>query len=374
MVETEDIGLRPGPDATLIASVACLVALGLIMVFSASSTEAVATLKDGAFYFKRQLVGLLVACIPAYAAYTIDYRRLRPFAPWAVGVSVVLLALVWMPHIGIRTAGASRWVGVGPLSFQPSEVAKLALILYLASALAGKGEKIRSLTRGVVPIAMVSAVLAVLVLKEPDMGTASLFAFTTAALLYAAGARILHILMIAVVTLPGAIFLILHDQYKRDRILAFMHPWKHANAEGFQIVQSLLALGSGGLFGRGIGFSQQKAFYLPEAHTDFIGSIIGEELGFVGMFAIVALFVAFAYRAARIALRASDRFGFFLALGCMAMIVIQAFISVGVVTASWPVTGVPLPFISYGGTSLIVSLVAVALVANVGRRRRSPKA
>jgi cell division protein FtsW len=170
---------------------------------------------------------------------------------------------------------------------------------------------------------------------------------------------------------PVAVFVIAHDAYKRNRILAFLHPWQHDRNEGFQIVQSLLALGSGGAFGRGIGFSRQKFFWLPEAHTDFIGAIIGEELGFVGMLAIVVLFVVFAYRAARIALGAPDRFGFFLALGCMAMILIQAFISIGVVTASWPVTGVPLPFISSGGTSLVVSLVAVALVANVGRRRRS---
>jgi cell division protein FtsW len=373
MVESGEIGIRPGPDATLIGSVACLVALGLIMVFSASSAEAVATLHDGAYYFKRQLLMLLVALAAAYVAYRVDYRRLRPLAPAGLAISLLLLTLVWIPHVGIQTYGAARWLGVGPFSFQPSEFAKLALILYLATALASKGERIRSLTRGVVPVATVSALLAVLVLKEPDMGTASLFALTTAVLLYVAGARFAHIALIGLVTLPAAVFLIVHDPYKRDRILAFMQPWKHAKAEGFQIVQSLLALGSGGAFGRGIGFSRQKAFWLPEAHTDFIGSIIGEELGFVGMLAIVVLFVAFAYRAARIALAAPDRFGFFLALGCMAMIVIQAFISVGVVTASWPVTGVPLPFISFGGSSLIVSLVAVALVANVGRHRRTAR-
>ena len=364
-------GPGPGADPVLIGIVACLVALGLIMVFSASSPQAVATLNDGAYYFKRQSIALLVAAIASYFAYTIDYRRLRGFAPIGLGLSIVLLVLVLVPHVGLMTAGARRWLGGGPLSFQPSEFAKLGLVLYLASALAGKGKRIRSLTYGVIPVAIVSALLAVLVLKEPDMGTASVLAFTAIALLFAAGARFVHMALIGVVTLPFIAFLIAHDSYKRDRILAFLNPWKHAKNEGFQIVQSLLALGSGGPFGRGIGLSTQKAFWLPEAHTDFIGSIIGEELGFVGMLAIVVLFVAFAYRAARIALAAPDRFGFFLALGCMAMIVIQAFISIGVVTASWPVTGVPLPFISFGGNSLIVSLVAVALVANVGRHRRT---
>jgi cell division protein FtsW len=368
--ETE-LGIRQGPDAVLIGAVAALVALGLVMVFSASSTLAVAELHDGAYFFKRQLMWLVIGLIAAYFAYRIEYRRLRAFAPLGLGLSVLMLGLVLVPHIGFQTAGARRWLAAGPFSFQPSEVAKLGLILYLAAALASKGERIRSLVRGVVPVTIVSAVLAVMVLREPDFGTASLFAFTAGALLFAAGARLTHLFMIGVVTVPFAVFVIAHDAYKRNRILAFLNPWQHDKNEGFQIVQSLLALGSGGPFGRGIGFSRQKFFWLPEAHTDFIGAIIGEELGFVGMLAIVVLFVAFAYRAARIALGAPDRFGFFLALGCMAMIVIQAFISIGVVTASWPVTGVPLPFISSGGTSLVVSLVAVALVANVGRHRRA---
>ena len=370
MVREEQIGVRPGPDSVLVGAVATLVALGLVMVFSASSTQAVAELHDGAYYFKRQLIMLVVALTAGYVAYRIDYRKLRPLAPVALGVSFLMLALVLVPHIGVQIAGARRWIGIGPFGFQPSEFAKLGLIVYLAAALASKGDQIRSLTRGVVPITIVSAGLAVLVLREPDFGTASLFALTAAALMFAAGARIVHLIMVGAVTVPFAAFVIAHDAYKRNRILAFLNPWPHAKSEGFQIVQSLLALGSGGPFGRGIGFSRQKFFWLPEAHTDFIGAIIGEELGFVGMLAIVVLFVAFAYRAARIALGASDRFGFFLALGCMSMILIQAFISIGVVTASWPVTGVPLPFISFGGSSLIVSVVAVALVANVGRSRR----
>jgi cell division protein FtsW len=360
------------PDAILVASTAILVAIGLIMVFSASSVLAVALHHDSLYYLKRQLIWLAIGAIIAFLVARLDYQQLRRLAPWALGLSIILLILVLVPHVGLASGGARRWLGAGAFSFEPSEFAKLALILYLASALAGKGERVRSFVEGVVPPAIVSAFLAVLVVKEPDMGTASLLAFTAGAMLFAAGARILHLVAIALVTAPWIVFLIAHDAYKRARILAFLDPWKDPQDKGFHIVQSLLALGSGGAFGVGLGFSRQKFFWLPEAHTDFIASIIGEELGFIGMLAVVVLFVVFAYRAVRIALGAPDRFGFFLVIGCLAMIVIQALVNIGVVTSAWPVTGVPLPFISFGGSSLVVCMAAVALVINVGRFRRQP--
>jgi cell division protein FtsW len=366
--------MRPNapPDLFLVASIAVLVAFGLIMLFSASSYYAVALHHDALYFLKRQIAWLVIGGVIAFVVYKVDYHKLRKLAPFALGLSVFMLLLVLIPHVGIVSGGARRWLGAGPMTFEPSEFAKLALILYLAAALAGKGERVRSLTGGVMPVALVCAVLTVLVLKEPDMGTASLLAFTAGAMLFAAGARIVHLLVIVAVAAPGIILLIANDAYKRARILAFIDPWKDPQDKGFHIVQSLLALGSGGPFGAGLGLSSQKFSWLPEAHTDFIAAIIGEELGFMGMFVLVALFVAFAYRAARIALGAPDRFGFFLALGCMATIVIQAFVNIGVVTSAWPVTGVPLPFISFGGSSLVVSLAAVALIINVGRHRRRP--
>ncbi len=257
------------------------------------------------------------------------------------------------------------------MQFEPSEFAKLALVLYLAAALAVKGPKIRSFSNGVAPLCAVSALVAGLVVRQPDMGTASLLAFIAATMLFCAGARVVHLLAVAAVVVPAAFLLARHDPYKWARITAFVDPWKDPQDKGFHIVQSLLALGSGGWHGVGLGFSRQKYFWLPEAHTDFIGSIIGEELGFIGIAVIVALFVTFAYRAIRIALRAEDRFGFLLAIGATATVVIQALVNLGVVSSSWPVTGVPLPFISFGGSSLMTSLIAAALIANVGRPRRS---
>jgi len=284
-------------------------------------------------------------------------------------LSLVGLALVLVPHVGLASNGARRWLGGGAFSFQPSEFAKLGLVIYLAAALSRKGERIRSLVTGLFPLALAAGSLTVLVVLEPDMGTASLLAFTAAAMLFAGGARIVHLLMVAAVTTPVVVMLILSSHYKRDRIFAFIDPWKDPLGTGFHIVQSLLALGSGGLLGEGVGYSRQKFFYLPEQYTDFIFAILGEELGLIGTVLIVGLFTVLAYRAIRIALMAPDRFGFFLAIGCTCVIVIQAFVNIGVVTSSWPVTGVPLPFFSFGGSSLIVSLLAVALLINVGRYR-----
>jgi len=357
------------PDALLFAVVAALIGIGLVMIFSASSATAYADFHDSAHYLKRQSIWLIVGLGAAFAAYRCDYRKLKAIAPYAVGFTVLALIVTLIPHIGSSAGGARRWLGAGPISFQPSEFAKLALVLYLATALANWGERVRSLSRGVWPILVVTLALALPVLLEPDMGTASLLIFTAFTMLFVAGARVEHLVLVVLAMLPAVAITVGSSSYKRARILAFLDPWKDAQNTGFHIVQSLLALGSGGALGLGLGASRQKFFYLPEQYTDFIFAIIGEELGLLGAICVVTLFVIFAYRAVRIALGAPDRFGFFLAIGCTCIIIIQAFINIGVVTSSWPVTGVPLPFVSFGGTSLVVSMVAAALIINVGRHR-----
>jgi len=353
----------------LFATVAVLVAIGLIMIYSASSATAYATFRDTAYYVKRQALWLVVALGAAALAYRIDYRKLKSIAPALAGTAFVLLLAVLIPHVGSMSGGARRWLGAGAISFQPSEFAKLALVIFVAAKLSALGEDVRSLVRGVAPLLLVTAILAMLILLEPDMGTASILVFTAFAMLFCAGARIEHLALAALAMLPAIAFEIGRSAYKRARIFAFLHPWKDPQDTGFHIVQSLLALGSGGIFGLGLGASRQKFFYLPEQYTDFIYAILGEELGMLGALTVLGLFVFFAFRAVRIALAAPDRFGMFLALGCTFLIVIQAFINIGVVTASWPVTGVPLPFVSFGGTSLVVSLVCVALIINIGRYR-----
>jgi cell division protein FtsW len=358
------------PDPWIFATVAGLIAIGLVMVFSASSATAYATYHDTAYFLKRQLIWLAIGGVFAYLAYKVDYTKLKRVAPALVGVTVLLLVLTLIPHVGLQTGGARRWLGASALSFQPSEIAKLTLVLFLAAKLATIGQNVRSLVRGVVPSLIVAALLAVPILLEPDMGTASLVMFTAFGMLFCAGARIEHLAMAVFALLPPVALAVGASAYKRARILAFLDPWKDAQNTGFHIVQSLLALGSGGVLGLGLGASRQKFFYLPEAHTDFIFAVVGEELGLLGTMIVLSLFAAFAIRAFVLAQRTADRFGSFLIIGCALLIVIQAFINIGVVTSSWPVTGVPLPFISFGGTSLIVSMVAVALIMNVARRTR----
>jgi cell division protein FtsW len=357
-------------DIWLFTAVAALVAIGLVMVFSASSATAYADHGDIAYYLKRQLVWLGVGLAGAVVLYRLDYTRLRALAPYLLLVGIVGLALVFVPHVGFGVNGGRRWIGAGGLSVQPSEFAKLALVIYLSAVLSARGERITSLGSGLFPLCVPVAIMGVLVLKEPDMGTASLIFFIAFALFFAAGARLVHLAAIMLATVPFAALTVITSPYRRARVFAFVDPWRDPLNTGFHIVQSLLALGSGGLFGVGLGASRAKFFYLPEQYTDFIFSVLGEELGLIGTLLVVALFVTVAYRAIRIALAAPDRFGLFLAIGCGAMIAIQAFVNIGVVSSSWPVTGVPLPFISFGGSSLVVNLLAVALIANVGRHRR----
>jgi cell division protein FtsW len=358
------------PDAWLFATVAGLVAIGIVMVFSASSATAYADYHDTAYFLKRQLIGLAIGGVLAYGAYRIDYTRLKRISPAFLAVTFVLLLLTLVPHIGLQTGGARRWLGFHAISFQPSEVAKLAIVLFVAAKLATVGEGVRSLVRGVTPLLLVALVVALPILAEPDMGTASLVVFTALGMLLCAGMRFEHLVIVTLAMLPGIVLTVGSSAYKRARVLAFLNPWKDPENTGFHIVQSLLALGSGGIFGVGLGASRQKFFYLPEAHTDFIFAVIGEELGLLGTLAVLALFAAFAIRAFTIAQHTTDRFGYFLICGCTMLIVIQAFINIGVVTSSWPVTGVPLPFISFGSTSLIMNLVAAALIMNVARRAR----
>jgi cell division protein FtsW len=358
------------PDAVLFAVVATLVGIGLVMVFSASSATAYAEHGDIAYYVKRQLIWLLIGLLAAAAVYRMDLARLKQAAPYLLVAAIVGLLLVFVPGLGIGVNGGRRWIGVASLTFEPSEFAKLALVIYLSAMLASRGDRITSLVRGLFPLCIPVTIMAVLVLKEPDMGTASLLLFMAFTLFFAAGARVFHLIAILAVTAPIAVLTVLASPYRRARVFAFLDPWKDPQNTGFHIVQSLLALGSGGIFGMGLGASRAKFFYLPEQYTDFIFSVLGEELGLIGAFAVVVLFIALVYRAVRIALAAPDRFGYFLACGCGAMIAIQAFINIGVVTSSWPVTGVPLPFVSFGGSSLVINLIAVALIANVGRHRR----
>jgi cell division protein FtsW len=363
------VNQRRTPDIALLVIVGTLAAIGAIMVFSASSALAYTAYHDPAYFLKREILWLIVGITAAWFCARLDYGKLRTAAPWMYVLAVVLLAAVLVPHLGTMEGGAQRWFSYGPVSFEPSEFAKLALIVLLARMFADREDGARSMRHAGAPALFAVGICFALVLKQPDLGTASLFVITAFVVMFAAGAKPQHLLLEVLIAIPAMAAFIFSSAYRRDRAMAFLHPFKDPQGTGYHIIQSLYALGSGGLFGVGLGQSGQKFGYLPEPYTDFIFSIIGEELGFIGAAAVLLLFLGLAYRGIRIASNAEDRFGFYLATGITASLVIQAFVNIGVVTSSWPVTGVPLPFISYGGTSLVISMIGVGLLASVSRGR-----
>lgn len=360
---------RRAPDLALLVITGALATIGAIMVYSASSADAYRTYHDAAYYFKRELVWLAVGIAALWLGARIDYAKLHAAAYWIFGAALALLGAVLVPHVGTEEGGAQRWFSYGSVSFEPSELAKLALIVLLARLFADREDGARSFRRAGAPALFAVGIAFGLVLWQPDLGTASLFVMTAFVVMFAAGAKPAHLLLEVLIAIPALAAFIFSSAYRRDRFTAFLHPFSDPQNTGYHIIQSLYALGSGGVFGVGLGQSGQKFGYLPEPYTDFIYAIIGEELGFIGAAAVLLLFLWLAYRGVRIAAAAEDRFGFYLATGITASIVLQAFVNIGVATSTWPVTGVPLPFISYGGTSLVLSLFSVGLLASVSRGR-----
>jgi len=352
----------------LLTATLCLLALGAVMVFSASSTTQVlgadGNLANSAYYLKRTLMigafGLLVMHLTARHG-LVPIRKLTPLL--LAGSFFLLLAVLL---VGTSANGATRWLGPGSLQFQPSELAKLALILYGADMLAREPKRVRDLS-GLAPLLLVVGVACLLIVAEPDLGTTMVIAFSMAATLLAAGARPLDLAKIAACLAGLALLLTVIEPYRMARLTGFLNPGAEAAGAGFQAAQAKIALGSGGIFGVGIGHGVQKAFYLPEAHTDMISAVIGEELGFVGIVGVVGLFSLLGYAGLRVAQQARDRYSKLLVAGLTSMILVQATINLFAVMGLAPLTGVPLPFVSYGNSSLLITLLAVGLILGVAR-------
>jgi cell division protein FtsW len=364
----------PAEYNMLLTATLCLLALGAVMVFSASSTTQVLSnggLSNSAFYLKRTLMfgafGLLIMHLTARHGLVLA-RRLTP--PLLVASLFLLLVVLGM---GTSVNGASRWIGSGSLQIQPSELAKVALILYGADMLARKPKMVRTL-QGLRPYLLVVAVACLLIVVEPDMGTAMVVAFSVGTMLIAAGARLSDLGKIALALGVLALLVTVVEPYRMARLTGFLHPGIDATGTGFQAAQAKIALGSGGIFGVGIGNGVQKAFYLPEAHTDMISAVIGEELGMVGILGVVGLFSLFGYAGLRVAQGAKDRYGKLLVAGLTSLVLVQATINLFAVMGLAPLTGVPLPFVSYGNSSLLASLFAVGLILNVARGGRAAAA
>jgi cell division protein FtsW len=364
-------GSPPIEYSLLLTATLCLLAFGAVMVFSASSTTSVLGASgDGAQYLKRTLlfggVGLL-----AMRLLTIrGLRAARTLTPALVVLSLALLVAVLIPGVGLEANGATRWIGIGPIQVQPSELAKLALILYGAHMIAARPAIVRDL-RSMFPYLLVVACACGLIVIEPDLGSALVAGFAVGALLIAGGARVRHLMLVATALAVAVVVAIALEPYRQERVIGFLDPAADAGGAGFQGIQASIALGSGGLFGVGLGESVQKAFYLPEAHTDMIAAVIGEELGLLGVTVLVGLLGLFGYAGFRTAQRARDRYGKLLATGLTALILTQAVINLFAVMGLAPLTGVPLPFVSYGNSNLLVMLAAVGLMLDVARGGRA---
>jgi cell division protein FtsW len=375
VIRTEERSVASRRDRSvtlLLAATAGLVMVGLVMVLSASSVSAYRVYGSSFLFFVRQLayagVGILVFLVVARIRYRAWQRLCMPL----LVLCGVLLVLVLLPGFGTVAGGSARWLRLGPVTVQPSELAKLGVISFVAALLANRWRRLDDLRQITMPLVPVCGVICALILLQPDMGTTVIIVASVFVLLFVAGARLRHLVVGGIGLGALGVGLMAVEGYRWARVVSFINPWSDPQGSGYQTIQSLIALTSGGPLGVGLGAGRQKWSYVPNAHTDFIFAIIGEELGLAGTLTVIALFGVLVYAGIRIALRAPDTFGRLLAAGITGWLGIQALTNLGAVTGVLPITGVPLPFVSFGGSSLVVSLAAVGILVSVGRTRRSP--
>jgi cell division protein FtsW len=360
---------QPSPqkryDLWILLPVLCLTFLGLVAVYSASSNLAAHRLGDSYFYLKRQalfsLLGIGIMIILKNIPCVVFSRLTYPL----LVMSACLMALVLIPGLGTRVGGAMRWLRLGNISVQPSEFAKFSLAVYVAYSMSKKGADMKTFSKGLLPHLLIAGVFMILIVLQPDLGTAVIVGCWLIILLFVGGVNPLQLVGVLSLFAPAILWLVLHADYRLKRWWAFLHPWKDPRGIGFQIVHSFLAFGSGGIFGVGLGNGKQKLFYLPEPHTDFIFSIVAEEMGFLGVVAIITLFGILIVRGIMVALNAGDLFSSYLALGLTTFIGLQVMVNMGVVMGLLPTKGLTLPLISYGGSSLVMTFLSIGVLLNI---------
>jgi cell division protein FtsW len=362
-----------GPDWLLVASTMLLTGIGVVMIYSASSTLAEVKFNDAAFFLKRQLVRIVICCVIMFAAAKFNYRKLGKLSLPLLVIAFILLLILFVPGLSFKTQaikGARRWLGLGPLTFQPSDMAKFALVLYASDYLVRKQDKLGSLRQGILPLVAIVIVFVGLVLLQPDFSTSIAICLIVSIVLFVGKTRLVHLGAIALAAVPvGAAFVFSAD-YRLKRILAFLSPLDDAKGMGYQTLQSLVGLGNGGILGLGLGNSRQKMFFLPEPYSDYIFSVVGEELGFLGVTVILTLFLVLIWRGLRIATKAPDMFGFLLGVGMVSIIGVYILLNLGIVVGCLPSTGLPLPFISYGGSSLMFNFMAIGVLLNISSQKK----
>ncbi|HEX6311345.1 MAG TPA: putative lipid II flippase FtsW [Acidimicrobiia bacterium] len=359
---------RTATYMVLLVTVGVLNIVGVVMVLSASSVASLTNYGSAWYFFQRQLLWTVLGCVAFAVTARIDYHAWRRWVLPLLVVSVVLLVLVLVPGIGIYVGGSRRWLGSGFFRFQPTELAKLALLVFSADVLTRRADDVYDWRRVLRPVLLVFGVTALLVLREPDMDSTVVLALIVGTVLVVGGVRLRHLAVLGGAGVLAAAVLAVAEPYRRARVFTYLHPWTDPSNTGYQVSQSLIALGSGGWTGVGLGAGRSKWLFLPNAHTDFIFAIIGEELGILGCLLVVGLFVAFAVLGTRIAARAPDRFGMLLAAGITVWVVGQAAINIGGVVGLLPVSGIPLPFVSFGGSALVFTMAAAGLLGSVARR------
>jgi cell division protein FtsW len=356
-------------DKWIVLAVVCLLALGMTMVLSTSYLYSQERYSDGTYFFRKQLVAMGAGAAALVACSMVPSALYRRFAYPLLAVSFIFLIFVLVPGIGVNRGGARRWIMLAGFAFQPSELAKLAMVFYLAHSMAKKEQMIRTFSVGVLPHLLVSGAFAGVLLLEPDFGSALILTMLLYFMLFVGGARVHHLLATLLMALPLLIYVMTQAEYRLRRLLIFLNPWSDASGSGFHVIQSLIAFGSGQIWGRGLGESRQKLFYLPEAHTDFVYSVVGEELGLLGAWAVLALFGIIIMRGLRLTAKIEEPFDHYLAFGLTVLLGVQALIHMGVVMGLMPTKGLVLPFISYGGSAMVINLMAAGILLGLSRRR-----
>lgn len=362
--------MNPKPkqiDVFLLFIVIALMGVGLVMVYSASSITSLAQVSDGLYYFKRQLLWVILGLGSMLLTSGIPYNKLEKVSVPLLGIAIFLLVLVLIPGVARDIGGSKRWIRFGSMGFQPSEFAKMCFVLYLAHSISARQKVIKSFVHGMLPDLMVTAVIFLLIYKEPNLSTATLIGGTYFAMYFLGNGSLKNLIGLVCTGIAVVFPLMFTASYRLRRVTAFLDPWENAKTSGYHIIQSLVAIGSGGIWGLGLGESRQKFFVLPERHTDFIFAITCEELGFIGGFAVLLLFFALIWRGLYIASRAPNMFGFLTAAGITCVIGLQVVVNISVVLSLMPTTGVTLPFISYGGSSTLFLAIGVGILLNISR-------
>lgn len=353
--------------------VLALLSIGVVMIYSASAIYALKFFNDSAYFLKRHLIYLCIGVAAALIIMATNYRILQKYAKPLMIFSLLLLILVLFPSLGKEAGGARRWIDLGVVTFQPSVFVQLCIVLYAADFISRKKRNVKKPISEFMPFFIILVLSSLLILLQPDLGTTVVIAAVSGIMLFYAGIPMTYFVSLLLISIPLLYLAIFSVPYRRLRMISFLNPWADPQGSGFQLIQSQIALGSGGIFGLGLGQSKQKLFYLPAAHTDFIFSIIGEETGILGSLVVMGLFILFVWLVMRIVIRCKDNFGRLLALGLSVSIALKAAINMAVSCGMLPTKGLPLPFISYGGTALVIDLVAVGIILNISSRSGAHK-